>query len=321
MPTHPVSLGLNLPYVEGSMDGATPRWADIREMAVEAEAMGFDTMWVSDHVGFGDPDVDGGWSGAWESWTLLTALAGATTRARLGTYVTAMPYRNPALLAKMAETLDEVSGGRVVLGLGAGWNEPEFSAYGFPWERRFDRFEDGLRVITSMLRTGRADHAGIETARGALVRPRGPRPEGLPVMVGAAGPRMLRLTAELADEWNAGMRSPAQLIPGLEALDVALDAVGRDRASIRRSAEAMVRPGAPNDVHDADHAGTAPDDRGSGDRPLTGSPEAIAAGLRRYFDLGCDHVQVQLRPNSPDGVRAFAPVFDALRAGVDADAG
>ena len=182
MPSLLPSLGLNLPYVEGSMDGATPRWADMRAMAIEGEAIGFDTVWVSDHVGFGDPDTDGGWSGAWESWTLLTALAGVTTRVRLGTYVSAAPYRNPALFAKMAETLDEVSGGRVVLGLGAGWNEPEFAAYGFPWERRFDRFEDGLRIVTSMLRTGRADHEGLERARRAdpAARPatRGPAGHG-----------------------------------------------------------------------------------------------------------------------------------------------
>ena len=325
MPNKPPSLGLNLPYVEGSMDGETPRWADIRAMAVAAEAIGFDTVWVSDHVGFGDPDIDGGWSGAWESWTLLTALAGVTSGVRLGTYVSAAPYRNPALFAKMAETLDEVSGGRVILGLGAGWNEPEFAAYGFPWERRFDRFEDGLRIVTSMLRTGRADHEGLETARGALVRPRGPRPDGLPVMVGAAGPRMLRLTAELADEWNAGMRSPAELVPMLANLDAALEAVGRDPASIRRSAEAMVRPGAAvadDPAPDADHPTTAaandepaPDELGSGEHPLTGTPEAVAAGLRRYFDLGCDHIQVQLRPNSLEGVRAFAPVLDAFRTG------
>jgi len=238
VPQRPVSLGLNLPYVEGSMDGATPRWADIRAMASEAEAIGFDAVWVSDHVGFGDPD--GSWSGAWESWTLLSALAAATTHVRLGTYVTAVPYRNPALLAKMAETLDEVSGGRVILALGAGWNEAEFIAYGFPFERRFDRFEDGLRIITSMLRTGRADHEGRqESARGALVRPRGPRPGGLPVMVGASGPRMLRLTAELADEWNAGMRTPAGLVPMLASLEEALSVAGRDPATIRRSAEAM----------------------------------------------------------------------------------
>ena len=234
---------------------------------------------------------------------------------RLGTYVSAAPYRNPALLAKMAETLDEVSGGRVILGLGAGWNEPEFAAYGFPWERRFDRFEDGLRIVTSMLRTGRADHEGLESARGALVRPRGPRPDGLPVMVGASGPRMLRLAAELADEWNAGMRSPAELVPMLAKLDAALEAVGRDPASIRRSAEAMVRPGAGSADARTPDTPTAPDELGNGEHPLTGTPEAVAAGLRRYFDLGCDHIQVQLRPNSLEGVRAFAPVLDALRAG------
>ncbi len=302
------SIGLNLPYVEGSMDGATPRWTDIRAMAVEAERVGFDAVWVSDHVGFGDPDA--GWSGAWESWTLLAALGVATSRVRLGTYVAAIPYRNAALLAKMAETLDEISGGRVILGLGAGWNEPEFAAYGFPWERRFDRFEDGLRIIASMLRTGRADHVGrVESARGALVRPRGPRPGGLPIMVGAAAPRMLRLTAELADEWNAGMRTPEGLVPMLGALDAALAAAGRNPGTIRRSAEAMVEPGATS-VDDGD-----PATFGSWERPFAGSPETIAAGLRRYTSLGCDHVQVQLRPNTVASVRAFAPVIEALRAG------
>jgi alkanesulfonate monooxygenase SsuD/methylene tetrahydromethanopterin reductase-like flavin-dependent oxidoreductase (luciferase family) len=125
-------------------------------------------------------------------------------------------------------------------------------------------------------------------------------------MVGAAAPRMMRLTAELADEWNAGMRTPADLVPMLALLDGALDAAGRDRATITRSAEAMVEPGATAD--DADDIET----RGSWDRPLCGSPATIAAGLRRYADLGCGHVQVQLRPNSIDGVRSFAPVIEAL---------
>ena len=307
-PTPPwSSLGLNLPYVEGSMDGATPRWADIEAMALAAEQAGFDAVWVSDHVGFGDPAT--GWSGAWESWTLLSALAVATSRLRLGSYVTAVPYRNPAMLAKMAETLDEVSGGRVILALGAGWNEPEFTAYGFPWERRFDRFEDGLRIITSMLRTGRADHEGrLASARGALIRPRGPRPDGLPVMVGAAAPRMLRLAAELADEWNAGMRTPAALLTMAALLDEACVAAGRDPSTIRRSAEAMVEIGAeatPDDDLEA---------RGSWDDPIRGTPEEIAAGLQRYRDRGIDHVQVQLRPSRVESVRAFAPVVEALRA-------
>ena len=174
-----LTLGLNLPYVEGSMDGATPRWADIRAMATTAEAIGLDALWISDHLGFGDPD--GAWSGAWESWTLLSALAASTTRVRLGTYVSAVPLRNPALLAKMAETLDEVSGGRVILGLGAGWNEPEFRAFGVPFERRFDRFEEGLRIITSMFREGAPTSMGSSSeARGAPIAPRGPRPSGPP---------------------------------------------------------------------------------------------------------------------------------------------
>ncbi len=269
------------------MDGATPRWSDVLEMTSTAEAIGFEAVWISDHAGFGDPD--GVWRGAWESWTLLSALAVATTRVRLGTYVTAAPFRNPALLAKMAETLDEVSGGRVILGLGAGWNEAEFRAFGFPFERRFDRFEDDLRIITAMLRTGRADHAGrLESAHGARLDPRGPRPAGLPVMVGAAGPRMLRLTAQLADEWNAGMRSPDDLVPMLAAVDAACAAAGRDPRTLARSAETLVETGEGFD------------------------PAAVAAHLRRYADLGIAHVQVQLRPNSIVGVRAFAPVIEAL---------
>ena len=296
-----LTLGLNLPYVEGSMDGRTPRWPDILEMATTAEAIGFEAVWISDHLGFGDPD--GAWSGAWESWTLLSALAASTTRVRLGTYVSAVPLRNPALLAKMAETLDEVSGGRLILGLGAGWNAPEFEAFGVPFDHRFERFEEALRIITSLLRTGRADVTGtFAQARGARLQPRGPRPTGLPVMVGAAGPRMLRLAAELADEWNPGMRSPEELLPLLAALDAACVASGRDPGSLPRSAEVLVR------VMPVE-AGREPDDRG-----LSGPSAAIATALGRYRELGIHHLQVQLRPNSAAGVAAFAPVLEAMRS-------
>ncbi len=304
-PTWP-SLGLNIPFTERSMDGATPRWADILAMAHAAADAGFDAVWISDHVGFGDPDEE--WSGAWECWTLLSALAASTTRVRLGTYVLAMPYRNPALLAKMAETLDEVSGGRLILGIGAGWNEPEFASYNFPWKRRFDRFEEGLRIVAGMLRDGRATVDGrLERASSARLEPRGPRPEGLPLLVGAGGPRMLRLTAELGDEWNAGMRPPWEFAEGCAELDAALDEVGRDRSSIRRSVEAMVRPGGDAPADDVDRLG-------SGDRPISGPPDAIAAALDRYHDLGADHVQVQLRPNRVETVASLRPVIERLAA-------
>ncbi len=295
-----IELGLNLPYVEGSMDGSTPRWADIQAMAHGAEAIGFDAVWVSDHVGFGDPDGD--WSGAWESWTLLSALAASTTRVQLGTYVLALPFRHPALLAKMAETLDEVSGGRVILGIGAGWNEVEFTSYDVPFDDRFDRFEDGLRVIAAMLRTGRSTHDGRTTAtRSARLEPRGPRPDGLPIMVGANGPRMLRMTAELADHWNAGLRRYDEVPEQLANLDLALREAGRDPGSITRSVEVLVRTSAAD-------PGAPPEER-----EIRGDLATIAAELGRFAGLGIDHLQVQLRPNSIEGVDAFAPVIDALR--------
>jgi len=300
-----LGLGLNLPYTEGQMAGATPRWADIRDLARMAESMGFDGVWISDHVGFGDPaaDAPGAWRGAWESWTVLAALAAATERVRLGTYVLNTPFRNPALLAKMAETLDEISGGRLILGLGAGWNEIEFSSYGFPFADRFDRFEDALRIVTSMLRTGRATHPGrIEQARDARIEPRGPRPAGLPVMVGAAGPRMLRLTAELADHWNGGLTSVAETRKLLARLDAACEATGRDPATLTRSVEVLVR--------------TVPAgaDEPPVDHELRGDPSALLAAIRAYADLGIDELQVQFVPNTRASLEAFAPIIEALGA-------
>ncbi|HEX2755651.1 MAG TPA: LLM class flavin-dependent oxidoreductase [Candidatus Limnocylindrales bacterium] len=299
-------LGLNLPYTEGQMDGATPRWTDIRAMAVAAEVVGFDAVWISDHVGFGDPasPEPGRWSGAWDCWTLLAALAAVTTRVHLGTYVLCTAFRNPALLAKMAETLDEVSGGRVILGLGAGWNEIEFSSYGYPYAERFGRFEDSLRIIAAMLRTGRATYNGRwERAADARIEPRGPRAAGLPIMVGAGGPRMLRLTAELADRWNGGMGSVAGTIETLAALNEACRAVGRDPASIERSVEVLVRPG------------PAPADEQGEPNELRGSPIELAASLLAYRALGVGELQVQLRPNTLAAIDAFAPVIAAIRRG------
>jgi probable F420-dependent oxidoreductase len=299
-----LQLGLNLPYVEGQMAGATPRWTDIRAMALTAEAVGFDAVWISDHVGFGDPagaDPDD-WHGAWESWTLLSALAAATTRVQLGTYVLCTPFRNPALLAKMAETLDEISGGRVILGLGAGWNEPEFASYGFPYAARFGRFEDALRIIAAMLRTGRATHDGRwERATDARIEPRGPRPAGPPIMIGAGGPRMLRLTAELADRWNGGLGDIAGAIETMAALDAACREIGRDPLTIERSVEVLVRPGP-----------VAVDDPPPELNELRGSPAELASALSSHAALGINELQVQLRPNTVDAVVAFGPVVEAL---------
>jgi probable F420-dependent oxidoreductase len=295
-----------MPTTEGQMAGETPRWTDLRDMARLAEAMGFDSIWMSDHLGFGDPadDASGAWRGSWESWTMLAALAAATERVQIGNYVLCTPFRNPALLAKMAETLDEVSGGRLILGLGAGWNEIEFASFGFPYADRFDRFEDALRIITSMLRTGRATHDGVmESAHDARIEPRGPRPNGLPVMVGAAGPRLLRLTAEFADHWNGSLRSVAETRELLAAVDAACRAAGRDPPTLTRSVEILVR------------TLSAIADEPPRNHEMRGDPATIAAAIRGYSDLGVDELQVQFVPNTRASVEAFGPVLEALRAG------
>jgi probable F420-dependent oxidoreductase len=289
-----------MPFGEGHMDGGTPRWSDLLAMGQTAEQIGFDVLWVSDHTGFvGD---DGDWRGCWEAWTVLSALAASTSRVQLGNYVLAIPYRNPALLAKMAETLDEISGGRVILAIGAGWNKPEFDRFDFPFTDRFDRFEDGIRIICSMLRTGKADYTGkVVSAHGAEIRPRGPRPEGLPVMVGASGPRMLRLTAELADAWDGGSGGLEKSKEAVSKMDEACRAVGRDPATIARSLEAVVR--------------TIPDGNAApNEKELRGSPEEVAATLLRYADLGIQHLVFTIEPQTLEGVRAFAPILQAMTA-------
>ena len=166
-----MEIGVVLPLAE--YPWKQPSYSEIRALALSAEDSGFDSVWVFDHLLFrgapGEPT-----EGIWESWTILSALAEATERVRLGTLVLCTAFRNPAVLAKMAVTLDEVSGGRLILGLGSGWHEPEFEAFGVPFENRVSRFEESLHVITSLLRTGTLDFEGRHIRiRGGELRPRG----------------------------------------------------------------------------------------------------------------------------------------------------
>src|SRR5687768_1651833 len=195
-------IGLILPYTDLYLDGATPHWSDLATQVRLAEDVGFDSVWVPDHLLFRFPG--GATGGAWDCWSLLAALAAVTSRVALGPIVTCTGYRNPALLAKIADTIDEISGGRLILGLGAGWNEAEFHAFGYPFDHLASRFEEALTIITGLLRQGRVDFAGTYyQARECELRLRGPRPNGLPIMIGTTGARMLGLTAQHADAWNA----------------------------------------------------------------------------------------------------------------------
>ncbi|MGH2559196.1 MAG: LLM class flavin-dependent oxidoreductase, partial [Thermomicrobiales bacterium] len=165
----PIKVGFFVPAQQGGMADGALRWADIRAMALRAEEIGFDSFWLPDHLITRHPGQPT--SGPWECWSLLCALAASTSKIELGTGVICTGFRNPALLAKMADTLDEISGGRLILGLGAGWHEPEFTAFGYPFDHRVGRFEEATQIITKLLRTGQVDFTGeYYTARECELR-------------------------------------------------------------------------------------------------------------------------------------------------------
>ena len=196
MQPRPLKVGIQLPEVEREV-----RWAELLDMTRAIEDLGFDSVWVGEHLLYRWPDRPA--RGPWEAWTLLAAIAASTSRIELGPLVACTNFHNPALLAKQAATIDELSGGRFVLGLGAGWNETEFRAYGYPFDHRIDRFEEAFTIIRSLLRDGAVDFDGRwYQARDCELLPRGPRPAGPPLMIGSKGPRMLRATMAHADAWN-----------------------------------------------------------------------------------------------------------------------
>ncbi len=306
--TRPLKVGLVLPFRERQMEGATPRWADILAMAQRAEAIGLDSVWLADHLIF---QSEGQTTGAWECWSLLSALAATTRRVELGSLVICTGFRNPALLAKMADTVEEISGGRLILGLGAGWNEVEYRAFGYPFDHRVSRFEEALTIIHALLRTGQVDFAGrYYAARECELRPRGPRPTGPPIMIGTRGERMLGLTARYADLWNVwlafGRSRPAEIPPLRAQVDAACRAVDREPATLGRTAAVMV------DTQGRRTGPTVPVRPGLAPEPLTGAPEELAAGLRAFAAEGISHVQVYAHPDTLEGVEGLAPVLALL---------
>jgi probable F420-dependent oxidoreductase len=288
-----VKIGVVVPLGGGAETGHVVRYAETRAFALQAEAAGFDSVWIFDHMLFRRPEQPT--TGPWEAWTVLSALAEATTRVELGTLVLCTPLRNPAVLAKMAVTLDEVSDGRLILGLGTGWHQPEFEAFGVPFDHRVDRFEEVLEIMVPLLRKGRVSFQGkYHRAVDCEILPRGPRSSGPPILIASSGPRMLRLTARYADSWNTAWYGKADALgPRRAELEAACAAEGRDPATLEVTASVMV-----------DYSG-APDES-SARPPLSGSPEEIAAGLRGYADAGVGHVMCLLQPVNTESLARFA---------------
>jgi alkanesulfonate monooxygenase SsuD/methylene tetrahydromethanopterin reductase-like flavin-dependent oxidoreductase (luciferase family) len=288
-----VKIGVTLPMAQDDDPAPMPSYAEIRAFALAAEDAGLDSVWGYDHLLFRDEDGD---SGIHECWTVMAAVAEATSRVELGILVMCTAFRNPALLAKMAGTLDHISGGRLILGLGCGWHDPEFDAFGYPLDHRVGRFEEALSVIRSLIRDGRADFDGrwVQARDAVLVPPA--RPD-LPILIAAKRPRMLELTARHADIWNeAWFGPPDERWARLRRdLDAACRAVGRDPASLQRSVGVSVR-----------FTGRSDEPGPTGEPALTGDDDEIAAGIRAYADDGTGHLIAALEPKTPEAVGRFA---------------
>ena len=283
--TRPLAVGVQLPEIERPV-----RWPEIRDMALTIEGLGFDSIWVGDHLLYEKPE---GPVGPWEAWSLLAAVAAITDRVQIGPLVAATSFHSPAMLAKKATTVDEISGGRLILGLGAGWNEVEYRAYGFPFDHRASRFEEAFTIIRTLLREGEIDFVGTYyTARECTLVPRS-RPGGPPIMIGSMGPRVLAATLPHVDLWNTWHawfgNNPEGFVDLNATIDDAALAVGRDPSEIGRTAALYWqfeggggRTQGDTERHTAD--------------PQAGAPDELAAALRTYAAIGVDHVQLVLDP-------------------------
>jgi alkanesulfonate monooxygenase SsuD/methylene tetrahydromethanopterin reductase-like flavin-dependent oxidoreductase (luciferase family) len=299
-----LGLGLVLPLYEDPATGRPHRWDELRAMARLAESIGFDTVWVPDELLWRVPDWPGprGW---WECLAVTGAVAEATERIEVGTWVLSANQRNPGITVRAVETLDELSNGRFVFGLGAGSGDSEASAFGFPLDHVVGRFEDALEIIMPMLRTGHADHDGsYHQARDLESRPRGPRSGAIPLMLGAGGPRTIALAARHADIWSyyAQERSaPAEFEPLVRTLVAACEAIGRDPATIGRSAGIFVEP----------TEATGSEAMGLG-VPVRGSPDQVADAIRAFADVGVTQVECLLWPTTIATLEAMGPVVERL---------
>ncbi|HEY7331456.1 MAG TPA: LLM class flavin-dependent oxidoreductase [Candidatus Limnocylindria bacterium] len=301
----PLKVGVQLPEVE-----YVASWEQQLAMARTAEQIGLDSVWVGDHLLYRD---DGKPTRApWEAWTTLAALAAVTRRVEIGPLVAATSFHNPAMLAKKAATIDEISGGRLILGLGAGWNRVEYEAYGFAFDHRVSRFEEAFTIIRELLREGRSDfHGAYYQLDDCVLLPRGPRSDGPPLMVGSEGPRMLGITLPHVDAWNAWFtwfgNTPDGYRPMRARIDEACRAAGRDPSEVERTVALFVAfPGAQGrslgDLADPDV------------EAISGEPAVLVEHLRAFAEEGVSHVQLVLDPITADTIGALRPTLERLDA-------
>ena len=299
-----MKVGLMMPLGERETERSPLPYSVLREMALRAEADGLDSLWVADHLLFRE---DGDTFGIHEAWTMLTAFTALTSRVAVGTLVLALPFRNPGVTAKMAAALDELSGGRLILGIGCGWHQPEFEAFDLPFDHRVARFEEAAEILVRLLRDGHVDFEGqYHAARSAELRPSAAagRP---PILIAGKQPRMLRLVARHADAWNAAwygtLDQATELRERLARLGAALAEEGRDAATLEITVGVNV---AFPDLAQGEELPA---------RAISGSVEQVAQGLRGYEAINASHLIVSLTPSTTEAVASLARAAQLARAG------
>ena len=293
-----MSVGVQLPEVERDV-----RWPELAGMARAAEEVGFDSLWLGDHLLYrndGRPE-----RGPWDAWTTLAALAASTEHVRLGPLVACSAFHPPGIIARMAASIDEVSRGRFVLGIGAGWNETEFRAFGVPFEERASRFEEAFTVIRRLLAGERVTFVGrFARVEDAVLLPEPAR--RVPMMIGSTGDRVLRAALPHVDAWNTWYTAYGNTPEGFAVLNDRVTRlageVGRPESEIARSACALV-------VLDRD-AGERPIDEGL--VPLEGPPERIAEAVRALAETGADEIILVLSPITEHSIRSMGEALALL---------
>jgi alkanesulfonate monooxygenase SsuD/methylene tetrahydromethanopterin reductase-like flavin-dependent oxidoreductase (luciferase family) len=294
-------IGIQLPEVEREV-----RWPEYVAMARAAEEVGFDSIWLGDHLLYRDHNL-GQERGPWDAWTLLAALAAVTERVQLGPLVACTAFHPPGLIARMAAALADVSGGRFVLGLGAGWNEDEFRAFGLPFDHRVSRFEEAFTIIRRLLVGERVTLEGKYCqADDAVLLPAPQEPPRL--MIGSNGPRMLGIALPHVEVWNTWFRdfgnSPAEFAALNERISAAAQAAGRDPAEIERSACVYVALDGTDEENE--RMPEAP--------PLEGSAAEIASGLSEFADAGADEAILVVSPITESSIRELGDSIRVYRA-------
>lgn len=294
-------VGVQLPEVERFVP-----WSELIPMAQAAEAVGFDSIWLGDHLLYDLPD--GSVRGPWEVWTSLAAIAAVTTRVELGPLVASIGFHEPTMLAKQAATVDAISGGRLIVGLGAGWNEREYRAFGFPFDQRVSRFEEAFGLIRRLLAGETVDYAGrFYDVVGGRIDPIS-RPGGPPLMVGSTAPRMLSITLPYVQSWNVWWSRFGNTVEGFarEAARVEelAQQAGRAPREVQATAAVYVQvPGGAGRTMGSD-AATA--------QPLRGTHQELAEQLAAFGAAGCDHLQLVVDPITRASIEWLGGVLELL---------